>query len=428
MTFPSVESIQIILPVVSALFLLLSLDRPVYGVISYFIILNAKLGDMYPVLGLMRIELVAAIVVFMSLISRGNLKNIFPKHNPLNKSLWWLFAVGMLSVPFAVDPVVSWENGGYTLLKLTLFYIMIVASLNKKEDLHKMLWAVVLMTAWTAYEPVTNYLSGSVKIYGYGAVAKGRFGAAAGHVALANTLCHGLPIVFYWLFIEKGRVTKSILVAIAAITVLGIIFSKSRGGGVGLMAISLGVIYFSKKRMQSVVLFVLVLIFLAPFAGQQYLDHMSSISQGISGGRSQSDRYMGLVNGISMMLKRPILGVGIGCYATARKKYFNYYFYAHNLYGELMGELGLASSLWFYWVFSVYRAAGQLKTKLAENLGSERFYFNLLTGIQVSLFVRLVLGNFSHSAFIWFWFLMAALTVSIEQIRKVPTDNAAFLE
>lgn len=414
---PSTESIQIILPIVSIAFLILSFKRTIYGVIAYFIILNAKLGDMYPALGAIRFELVAAIIVFISIFLSGRgIKNCLPQKNILNKSLWILFVVGMLSVPQAVDVSVSWQNGGYFLLKLTLFYIMLVLSINDYSDLRKMIWAFVLVTAWVAYEPVTSYLSGLVSEHAYGRVAYGRFGAAAGHVALANTLNQGIPITFFLALSEKGKKTRLLLWILMSLLIIGVVFSKSRGGFIGLIMLALGLVYFSKNKARAFVLLAVVLFLLLPLAGQKYLTHISTITHGIHSGRSSSDRYWGLVNGISMMIKRPILGVGIGCYAEARKRYFNYYFYAHNLYGELFGELGIASAVWFYWIYMIFKKTIKLKKLLDIDDAQHKYYFNILNGIQLGLFLRLFVGNFSHSAFIWFWFLMAALTVGIENI------------
>jgi hypothetical protein len=48
----------------------------------------------------------------------------------------------------------------------------------------------------------------------------------------------------------------------------------------------------------------------------------------------------------------------------------------------------------------------------------QRFYYQILTGIQLSLFVRLILGNFTHGWNFWFWFLMAAFVVSIETCMR----------
>jgi len=174
---PSAESIQIILPIACILLLVMSLKNPVYGVIAYFVVLNAKLGEMYPLLGAIRFELlVSAYVLLRILVSGKGLGNFLPRINPINKAFWVLFAVGMISVVFSVNPAVSWNEGGYFLLKITVFYIMIVSTVRSFADLAKILWAFLLVTAWIAYEPVVNYLSGVVSEEMYGAVAYGRFG------------------------------------------------------------------------------------------------------------------------------------------------------------------------------------------------------------------------------------------------------------
>jgi O-antigen ligase len=419
---PSAESIQIILPIASILFLGLSFKRTIYGVISYFIILNAKIGDMYPSLGAIRFELVAAAIVFISIfISGKGLRNVLPAKSTLNKPLWVLFVMGMLSVPQAVDVAVSWENGGYELLKLVLFYIMVVASIHEYSDLRKMIWAFVLVTAWIAYEPVSNYLRGEVIIQGYGEIATGRFGAAAGHVALANTLSQGIPIGYFFARSTKNRWIRILILGLIFFLIVGVVFTKSRGGFIGLVTIAVGLIFFSRNRVAAFLVMMIAFLVLGVFVGSQYFTHMSSITDGIYGSRSSSDRYIGLRNGIEMMLKRPVLGVGIGCYAVARRQYFNYYFYSHNLYGELIGELGLASLAWFYWIYAVFRKTKKVKQEIKLDNDKVKVYYNILTGVQLGLFLRLVLGNFTHSALIWFWFLMAAYTVSIEKL--VHSEN-----
>lgn len=416
---PSAESIQIILPVLSILFLLLGFKRNVYGVIAYFIILNTKLGDMYPALGAIRFEFVAAAIVFLAIFFRGGISAVLPRSHSLNKPFWLLFFVGILSMFQAINFDVSWENGGYNLIKLALFYTMAVVSVRDRADLEKLLWAFVLVTAWIAYEPVSNYLLGLGELQGYGAIALGRFGAASGHVALANTLNQGLPIAFFLAASQKNKLLKALLGGIMLLLVLGVIFSKSRGGFIGLCVIGAGLVYFSQQKAKALVIAGVLGILLLGYAGDQYLSHMGTITEGVHGSRSTSDRYIGLLNGISMMIKRPLLGVGIGCYATARLHYFSYYFYAHNLYGELLGELGLASAAWFYWIYAVFRQSRLTRGRLLIRGDPEdQFHDNILKGVQLSLVLRLILGNFTHGSFFWFWFLMAALVLIID--RQTP--------
>jgi hypothetical protein len=414
---PSAESIQIILPVLTVLFLIFSLVNPVYGVIAYFIILNAKLGDMYPSLGEMRFELVVAVIVLLRIfIGARGVTNILPRKNPINSAYLAMFLVGMLSVAFSIDPAISWSFGGYNLLRATLFYVMVVTTIKTRSELSKVLWAFILVAGWTAYEPVSNYLSGNVLKEMYGGVAYGRFGVAAGHVALANVLNESLPITIYFGLASEKRYLKAISGVILIFLIFGVYASKSRGGLVGLFIISMGLLYFAKNRAKAGMIIGLLFIFLMGFAASDYLTHMSTIKHGIYGSKSSTDRFIGLLNGLSMLEKRPVIGVGIGCYPEARKRYFHYYFYSHNLYGELIGELGLASFVWFYWMYVVLKRARRLKEGLDPLDPGNLFYINIITAIQLGLVARLLIGNLTHGALFWFWYMMAALTVGVQNV------------
>jgi hypothetical protein len=425
---PSAESIQIILPIISIVFLAMGFYRNVYGVIAYFVILNGKLGDMYPSLGAIRFELVAAVIVLISILLSGKgLYNAFPRTSQLNKPFWAFIIVGFLSMAQAVDYSTSWQNGGYPLFKLCLFYIMVVASIHDRRDLNMLIWAFVLVTVWIGYEPVSNYIRGIAPQYGYGDVAHGRFGAASGHVALANTMNQAVPITGLLALCIRTRWKKLLLIGIAVFLVFGVIATKSRGGFIGLAAIGAGFAYLNRTKTKNMLVIAILAFALLIFSGASYWSHMSTITHGVHGSRSANDRYIGLLNGISMLMKRPLLGVGIGCYAEARRQYFSYYFWSHNLYGELLGELGLASVFWFYWMYSVWRGCKYLKINLNPHDEKLNFYHNMLTGIQFSIILRLIMGNFTHGWYIWFWFLMAALCVSIENIisKESFSESAA---
>lgn len=414
----------------SIIMLALSLKRSVYGVIAYFMILNAKIGEMYPVLGAIRFELVAAVIVLLSLLLQAHgLQNASPNKYQLNKQLWIYFALGMISVPLAMDVSTSWTNGGYALFKLMLFYIMVVASIHTSRDLNKIVWGMILVTSWIGYEPIYNFITGRVVDLGYGDVAYGRYGAATGHVALANTLSQCIPIAYYWANSQRRKGIRAAAFFLMGFLVFGVIISKSRGGFVALSAIAIGITYLSKNRTRTGAFFVLAAILLLPFVGRDYISRISTITGGIFQSRSTSDRYMGLVHGISMMKKRPILGVGIGGYAEARRRFFNYYFYSHNLYGELFGELGLASIAWFLWIYLIFKKTGEMKKLLSDTDPETVKLYNLLCAVQVGLFARLVIGNFSHCQLIWFWFLMAGLTIGIQNLKGnknvVPVASGA---
>jgi O-antigen ligase len=405
----------VILLVACVIFLALSLIRSVFGAIAYFIILCSKLGDMYPALGAIRFELVAAVFVLATIpIGGGSYFRALPQRSRVNLGLLAFFAVGMLSVLQSVSFDVSWELGGYQLLKMALFYIMIVSSVRSERDLILLIWAFVLLEVWTAYEPIVNYSQGVVTEHSYGAIAYGRYGAATGHVALANTLCQGMGLTYFFLVGQSSRLKQLILGVFIFLLLTGVVVTKSRGGFVGIAAVALAIAYLSKRRVLALVVLAVGFVILIGVSGTDYVEHMATMQGGIFADSSTSNRWLGLVHGISMAIKRPILGVGLGAFAEARRAYFNYFFFSHNLYGEVIGELGLGSLIWFFWMYAIFKSSQKIKRALAAGAGSRSMFYFAIIGVQVSLYTRLVLGNFSHSLLIWFWFFMAGLTAGME--------------
>lgn len=418
---PSHETIKIIIPIVSFTFLVLGFHRNIFGVIGYFIIMATRLGLVYPEMGELRIELIAALVVFISFLTKPDtFSRIVHERNVIHLFLIALTLVSFLSMLFAVNVSISWELGYLEYLKVFLFYLMIVGSIKTVNDLKIFTWAFIFITVWISYEPLYNYFSGNANVQSYGNVAIGSVGDAVGHVALANTLSQAVPLTYYWFKFQNNKLIKILLLIILAYIITGVVFSMSRGGFIALVAVAMGIIYLAENRKTAILVASLIFILSLLFVGGDYWEHMSTISHGIHGSRSSSDRYLGLINGIEMMIKRPLLGVGIGCYAEARSIYFNYNFYAHNLYGELLGELGMASMIWFLWIYHILKRSNHLK-KVA-NTTHNNMYTNLLSSVQVALFMRLVIGNFTHSAFIWFWFVMAAMVIAIENLESEESD------
>ena len=180
--------------------LALLLSEAYTGLLHTLLALNGKIGELYPFLGQYGFELVVAVIVLISIFLKQNgLKNILPSSNKPQQTLVdFVYHWNVVNTPgnrsFRILGL--WE--ATTWLKLIIFYVMTVALINDRQDLEKMLWAIVLVSAWIAYEPVVNYMNGVASQHGYGDVASGRFGAAAGHVALSNTLNQTIPLIIFF--------------------------------------------------------------------------------------------------------------------------------------------------------------------------------------------------------------------------------------
>jgi O-antigen ligase len=119
-----------------------------------------------------------------------------------------------------------------------------------------------------------------------------------------------------------------------------------------------------------------------------------------------------------MLIRRPILGVGIGAYPVARRAWYNWSVWAHNLYGQLMGELGiLGTAAWGLMVFYTVKYARTIRkeTAGAENLA---FIHYLMLAVELSTYTRLVLGMTNHALHISFWYVNAALVAAAWYITR----------
>lgn len=425
---PVPEAFDPVLTYSALLMLALGFYRSIYGVMGFFIIMEGKLGEVDPRLGAMRIELVASIIVLaQALLTRGGMMRVVDFTNRSHKYIVAFFVIAMVSVLQSVNINVSWNNldsGGYFLLRLMIFYVMLVGALETREDIDKMVWAFLAMALWAAYEPFYTHLYGLGVDHGYGSVATGRF---KGHVGSANTLTQALPIVYFFFLAKKSKVKKAVILCSGIIMVSAVVFTKSRGGFLGLVAVGAGTTYLSENRKRALLISGGVLAAILAFAGTSYLDRIATIADGVHASRSSSDRYMGLVHGIAMAARRPLMGVGIGCYAYARGLFFNYRFYAHNLYGEVIGELGMMSAFWFLWIASIIRGAARVGHIRTGDLEQDRYFILLSRAVMLGIAVRLFLGLSSHCAYIWYWFLLSALGVALTRIAAEAQSRAYML-
>jgi O-antigen ligase len=136
-------------------------------------------------------------------------------------------------------------------------------------------------------------------------------------------------------------------------------------------------------------------------------------------------RLTGLIHGIEMVrIKGHVLGVGPGCYSFARKAYFDYRLESHNIYGELIGELGIPGTI--AWVFLIRQILMNLitsKKKLKQISMENHFLYRLATGLQVSLLVRLFISLASHGLYYFYWYVIAALSIMTLKLTERISSN-----
>jgi hypothetical protein len=404
---PHPDTLRTILVILSFICLLGLFKRPFWGVVSYLIIMMLRPSLFYDALSNLRVELfVGLLMLAMILFSKDRFSRI-----KLSDSIYkWMFfltlvmAFSMLQA-FDFDTSFNWVH---EFLKVFAFFIMIVGGMDNTKDVKIFLSVFGVLTCFFAYVAIYNYQHGIiVENAGGGRVDYGLSeGMGAGHVALANITLQGMPFLWFLSIQSKTRFLKIVGLLLFTICLYGVVISGSRGGFAGIVVLALCLIYFSKKRAPLIVCCVAFFLILPLISASGYLDYIKTII-GLSD-LSASSRISGLSHGFEMLIKRPILGVGPGCYPLARKAWFHWGMWAHNHYGELMGDLGIIGTVvWFTFLKNYLTKAWKCfkDTTLTETTK------NIFIAVIVATMVRLVVGMGSHSVYIFFWYMMAAVTL-----------------
>ena len=424
---PNPESIRLILVVISFLLLIGMFQRPFYGLISYLIIMMTRPGLYYPALGSARIELVVAVIILVVIFASGRLSRIQIQTDPICKMVFILFGVMALSMLQAFDFTTSWDRMNQ-FLKVFLFFIMVVTLIDDEKDIEVILWAFSIITTFIAYTAIYNYLSGNIVTSAGGTrtdYAVADKGMGAGHVALANITLQAMAIPWYLGVCNQKMWLKALGGFIFLLCLYGVVISGSRGGFVGILVLFVLMVYFSQHRFPMIICGLAFMFIIPLISATGYMEHMDTILGVFTGdsGVSGSSRISGLRNGFEMMLRRPVLGVGPGCYPVARKAWFGWGLWSHNLYGQIMGDLGLSGVIVFFLFLRNYlKKALSLKDIYKQNPAKVAVF----NAIIVSTSVRLALGMVSHSLYIFFWYLLAAIVIN--ETRFFSNNNNLHLK
>jgi hypothetical protein len=418
---PSPDSVRIIALVAFAGLTLMGIKRPVWAVVGYMVLVYCKLSHYYPFLAGMKAELVFAIVIVVRLfVTSGFPGKLSPRFNGVNKYMLWFSVCVFFSYFMAMDRQYSYDNAVYHFIKVLFLYVMILVGVNSKKDIKIFLWSFVLMFAFLAYEPLYGLLAGvGASRQMYGDIYIAEVGVLSGHVALANNMNQMIPIALFLLLSMKSKTTR-VLASIPLLVFFGaLIGSGSRGGVVGFLAFCVTFVYFSRERKRNAVLVSILAGALFMMSGT-FKSTAGRINRGAAEGR-----LIGVIHGLEMVrMKGHVFGVGPGCFMLARGKYFGHTMMSHNIYGELIGELGIPGTiLWSLLIVQSFRNLILSRRKLTAASCEKGFLYKAALGVQISLIVRLFISLGSHGLYYFYWYVIAALSVSLLNATQAESEK-----
>lgn len=418
---PTPDSLRILSIIVSIILFAIGIKRPVFGVVAYMVLVYCKLSEYYPFFAAIKAELVFGLLMLIRVFFAGNFgSKLSFTYNLVNKYLFFFVIAVFLSFLVAWEQQYSWDNAVYHFIKVLILFVMVVLAIRNIKDLKIFVWSFVFMFTYLSYEPVYHFLletGGSQHKYGTNYISE--IGILSGHVALANNMNQMIPIAYLLIFTCRYKMLKLLACIPVLMFFVALMGSGSRGGVIGLMVLGMAIVYFSKKRVKMGIVFGMLIVIL--FVTSESIKSTST--------RIDDDsivaRLLGLTHGIEMLKRGNILGVGPGCFLFARGKYFHYTMESHNIYGQVIGDLGIPGTIaWFYLIRQIFRNLIAVKKRLKSLSMENDFLYKLALGIQISLIVRLAISMASHGLYNFYWYVMAAISIALVKMVETIEENA----
>lgn len=325
----------------------------------------------------------------------------------------------VLSVPFAIDRTEAWGAFTDLLIKTILIFIVVVNVVRTELRLKLLFWLVLGVSIYLSINVIRDYQAGIFKI----GMAETNTQRVAGSIKglfdnsndLALHLVTVIPIAFVLALEKRGLIRKVVYLGITLLMVSAVIITFSRGGFLGLIAMTLVLVRKLGRRNRTAALATLVfgVIFFLAVAPATYSGRLATIfDSGADITGSSSQRTQVLKRSVLVALRYPLFGVGIGNFHHKSFQELG----THNAYTQVAAETGILAMI-AYIIFLVHplRRLRLIERELFERKEISRFYY-LAIGLQASLVGYMVASFFAAVAYQWYIYYLVGYAIALRRI------------
>lgn len=342
------------------------------------------------------------------------------------KCVLMLVFLAIITMPIAKSFGIAWKEFSETFVKIILVFIVMVNTLRTKERLKGLMWLSIGVGVMLSFQALQLYNEGKFEIEGYR--VNPDFGGMFGNPN--DTALHLViftPIAFVLGLTSKNLIAKIIYFGSVILMVSGNFVMQSRGGFLGLIAISVVLAWKLSKNNRIMVLGVsmLVAFLVITFAPGNYWLRIASIFDPSLDPVGSSDiRKELLERSIQVTLRNP-WGIGIGCFPIVGVRDLQ----THNAFTQISSELGWAGlGAYLIFLISPFRKLAVMERQLFANPETKsnrelKWMYYLAIGLQASIVGYMVSSFFVSVAYQWFIYFPIAYAVCLRRIYKIGQEN-----
>jgi len=345
------------------------------GLVAFTAVLILRPQDHIPALTAVHVaEICAVLGIAPMLLHRFAHRLPVFRITPETLGLILFGAVILVTAPFSVWPGGVIDLFLNTYLKLVIVFVLMMNTLTTAKRIEQLTWLTLVCVGYIAGRAVFDYARG-VNLVEHGRIAGSVSGVFGNPNDLALNMVSFLPAAVVFAIGRHFSVLKrASAVLIAALMLATIVFTKSRGGALGLVVMFLALVVLSRKVRPGIgVMAVCAVLIAVPFMPSSFWTRMESIvddnldKEQFTG--SRETRRILLQEGINTFLEFPLTGVGAGQFKnynpSSRQERWNE---THNALLQVASETGIFGlAVFSFLIVSGARAAATTRRLLAGN-------------------------------------------------------------
>jgi O-antigen ligase len=304
----------------------------------------------------------------------------------------------------------TWESTIEHYLKVLVFYTLLATSVRDEQGLRRMVTVYLASVGLYMSHSMLEYLHGR---YEWRMGIRRMIGVDVTYRdpnSFASTLLLALPMTVP-LWRGASRRQRLALTAFGAAAALCVLLTGSRTGFLGLGVVGLMLVWSTPYRTRLLALAVplacVTVIALPDELQDRFLTIVDSSRGPLNAQVSAEGRLTGLLDGLKMWERSPIVGIGPGAFGLASGRGYN----PHNVYGQVLGEMGSAGVFAFVGLLMAFWANCRESRRLYQLNPAGVFPGEVSRAVGRTVVLMLLLGFAGHNLYRYNWLWLAGFEV-----------------
>lgn len=391
--------------------------------IGYMFLFIHRPFEVWPVLGAIHLERIYMLGALLALAVHGGKKWV-----PNGQHFaFFAFALAVLVCWVASPWMAKGEGTVEDYFKVLTFYLLVILVVHDENGLrHLMFGFLVVMTVYMLHS-LREYVAGR---HVYRMSIKRLIGvdeSMGDPNSFGATIVYSVPFVVpFWMSRPSLRM-RCFLAFYVALCVVCVGLTGSRGSFISLIVCAAVIILRSRWRVPLMVLALVAAPAMWAALPPSLQNRFETIIHPEVGPKnaiaSGEGRLIGLETGIELFGKYPLTGIGPGAWRPATGSPIE----SHNLYGQVLGEMGALGGLTFAAIviglLLNVRAVRQAYRRHPE--WERDFVYHVASAVGLVVFLLLFEGNFGHNLFRYGWLWYGSfLVIARHCVRRRETEPA----